>query len=172
MSPLGKSCPRFWKENTTSSDVLGFCEVVSEPVDRGNPIDLNIFEYFFFSFYVFDMLPCQRPFKKKETNKPPQVVMELEEWFFCGLESWLENWKQRVGFSGCFSGWEVDRLVPCRSVLRQGPEKGACGEVSGLADTKLFWVVECQARKLSESAVSTGTSRRGSLHLENVRLCV
>ena len=53
-----------------------------------------------------------------------------------------------------------------------GPEKGACEEVSGLADTKLFWVDECQARKLSESAGSTRTSQGGSLHLENVRLCV
>jgi len=57
----------------------------------------------------------------------------------------------------------------CRRAGWRGRERG---EGEGLADTELFWVAECQARKLSGSITSTWTSRRESLHLENVRSCV
>lgn len=73
--------------------------------------------------------------------------MELEEQFFCGLESWANVGQDlRVAAEA-----EESLLVP---VGQRWAGEGACTEVSGLADPELFRVLSTGL----ESSVSTGPS--------------
>lgn len=118
-----------------------------------SPADLNIYELFCFSS---KSLTCflSRDHLGKDPSKPPHVVMELKERFFCGLGSCWRGGRKGPGLAGAFQEKSAAQLLAGR--CRDGARRGACRAVLGLAGTQLVWVVEWQAGTPLESTASCG----------------